>query len=247
MELDAVEEFRRFHDALWADRHTAVPASVVSFDANGPTIEAKISVKRRLRDGTHETFPIISNVPVIYPGTAEFVLEYPLVKGDGVLLVFSGYDLRKWAAATSTSPVNADSGNRFQLSDAFAIPGLFPARASRKRGQGGVQLLYKNAKIQITAAEQLELDTPQATLKLNGGAGVEIGPAASLEKTVLGETLKDELDKSQAALEKLQQALNSWSPTPGDGGTALKTALVNFLAAALPDYGEILSDKVKIG
>lgn len=68
---------------------------------------------------------------------------------------------------------------------------------------------------------------------------------ADLEKTLLGETLQEELDKDLDLMTELQTAINNWIPTPMDGGAGLKTALGTFLGLPQADYSDILSENTK--
>jgi len=65
------------------------------------------------------------------------------------------------------------------------------------------------------------------------------------ESFVLGDTAKTELDKDLDAMTELQNAINSWSPAPNDGGAALKAALTAFLLKPMANYSSILSEKIK--
>ena len=65
------------------------------------------------------------------------------------------------------------------------------------------------------------------------------------ESFVKGDTAKTEMDKDQALMNALQTSINVWVPVPGDGGTALKTALAGFLGLGQANYANILSDKIK--
>ena len=78
---------------------------------------------------------------------------------------------------------------------------------------------------------------------------------SSAESYVLGDTLKAQLDTHEALIKSLQTIFNTWVPVLQDGGGALSIALkvtpvpalggLTWVAAAAPDYDNILSTKVK--
>jgi hypothetical protein len=75
---------------------------------------------------------------------------------------------------------------------------------------------------------------------------VNIG-GVTTDFAILGDKAKTELNKSKARIDGIIQAINSAPVTPGDGGTAFKTALIASLSALISEnYSSILSTKVKV-
>lgn len=65
------------------------------------------------------------------------------------------------------------------------------------------------------------------------------------EHFVLGDTTKTELQKNIDALTQLQTDFTNWTPSPNDGGAALKTILTSgFLTKALASLTSILSEVI---
>jgi len=66
-------------------------------------------------------------------------------------------------------------------------------------------------------------------------------------KAVKGDTLKTEIDKLNAQMDAIRQAVQNWVVVPNDGGAAFKTLLSSlFLTKPQSDFSDILSDKVKL-
>jgi hypothetical protein len=104
--------------------HTAMPAQVVSFDADRQTCSVQPALMRKKKDAEAQPLPVLEDVPIVYPGSGGFWLTFPLVEGAFVLLVFSERALDAWLQGGGV----ADPAKKrmFSLSDAFAIPGVNP-------------------------------------------------------------------------------------------------------------------------
>ena len=102
--------------------HTAMPGSVVSYDPGTNRAQVQPSGKFKMDDGRSLSYPIIHNVPVVFPtgcgGTAG--VTFPVQKGDGCLLVFAESQLDDFISG-------GDSGDprSHDMNDAICIPGLY--------------------------------------------------------------------------------------------------------------------------
>ncbi|MCK4648730.1 hypothetical protein KAT51_04315 [bacterium] len=74
-------------------------------------------------DGSEEAFPIIRDVPVLFPHTSNLSVVSPLIVNDTVLIVFTKYN-SKGLLDSSNTLLSRDS-RQFSLNDAVAIPGFF--------------------------------------------------------------------------------------------------------------------------
>ena len=89
-------------------------------------------------------------------------------------------------------------------------------------------------------------DTQDKDKKVLNFGAIDLGDSPT-EAGVLGNILLTELNKNNALLNALVAAIKSSIPFPGDGGSAIKTAIVSAVSA-LPaaDYSSILSGVVKL-
>ncbi len=104
--------------------HTCLPGRVEKYDPETQKADVKPLLKRKFKDNTEIELPVIVNVPVVFPRSGGGSLTFPVVKGDGVLLLFSERSLDRWLSAGGD--VAPDDRRKFDLSDAIAIPGLNP-------------------------------------------------------------------------------------------------------------------------
>ena len=111
--------------------HVAMPGLVVKY-IPGPPAKADIQplLKRTVifRDASEESelLPVIPMVPIIGLRGGGFYVNLPLKPGDGVLLVVCERSIDNWVASSGKVPVDPVDLRKHDLSDAVAIPGLFP-------------------------------------------------------------------------------------------------------------------------
>lgn len=138
--------------------HTCMPGIIVDYQPAKKTATVQPTVKLKYKSDEIVSMPLISSVPVIFPGSSDAVIHFPLAKGDGVLIVFSETSLENWIAAAS-GEVEPGDDRRYNLTDAFCIPGLFPPKNGGKTVTGtGMEILYKNNKINLTDSGIIELN-----------------------------------------------------------------------------------------
>lgn len=122
-QVEFSEALRVFFWAMMSDIHTCLPGKIDSYDYKKRKANVKPLIKKKLINGDAEELPVISNVPVIIPGTQDVGFSFPVNSGDFCLLLFSERALEKWLSSGGvTEPGDA---RKFDLTDALAIPGLF--------------------------------------------------------------------------------------------------------------------------
>lgn len=109
------------------DTHVALPARVETYDA----AKQKVSVLPLIQGWRKDkdtgakvsvTLPVVSGVPVVFPGAGGFRLTFPVAVGDTVALVFSDYSLDLWLKDGGL--VDPRDTRVHHITDAIAIPGL---------------------------------------------------------------------------------------------------------------------------
>lgn len=108
--------------------HTAMPAKIVSYDASKHLAVVVPTVRIAMDNGVELELPQLSRVPVLFPSTGAFDIEFPVAPDDEVLLIFSETDLSAWIDSQGTEVVSPNTPSRFGLNSAIAIPGLRPSR-----------------------------------------------------------------------------------------------------------------------
>lgn len=170
-------------DSTLMNLHTALPAIVMSYDANTRTVTAQIAIQRVFTDGEGLNGPInlppCVDVPVIFPGGGGYEVTFPVKEGDECLLIFSERCIDSWFISGEISPP-ADY-RQHDLSDAIAIMGLKSLNNLEPTDTAGMKIGGADNKISITDSDvsitvngkkQVSLSDKSINLSMNGEGGV---------------------------------------------------------------------------
>lgn len=154
-------------DNKMMDVHTALPAIVISFDAEERTIKAQPTIQRTFSDGQglsgDVNLPPCVDVPVVFPMGGGYELTFPIKKGDECLLIFAERCIDGWFG--SGEPTPPSDFRQHDLSDAFAIVGVRSLANKQPVWTDGVELHGNGNHVRIDA-NSVELGAGGATIKL---------------------------------------------------------------------------------
>lgn len=106
--------------------HVALPAVVQSYNSSNQTVEVQPTVRERtITDGNqirYIQYPLLINVPVVFPQVGSYQLTFPISPGDECLVVFSDLSIDNWWLNGNVQ--NPIEQRRHDLSDGMAIFGL---------------------------------------------------------------------------------------------------------------------------
>ena len=111
-------------DSRLADVNVCLPGIIESYNRENQTAKVQPALKRKYIDGRVVDLPIINNVPIVFPRSASHHIHFDLKKGDYVSLIFSQRSLDSWKESGGVDSPN--DPRRYNLSDAYGIPGGFP-------------------------------------------------------------------------------------------------------------------------
>ena len=214
MKENVVDVFDKFIKSRMDGVHTCIPGRFESYSEADRKASVQPLVKYRTPENDDVSYPIIKNVPVVFPSTAGFSLTFPIVKGDTCLILFSEVGIGNWLAGTGQE-VNADDQSKFSLTDAIAVPGLFSFKS--------VPESISNIEISDTEVN-ININGKQMTINNLG----QINLLSGVESFVKGDTLFTIWNTYLSAL--------SAGIVPGDPGanaaslTAIKTAAATLQA-----------------
>ena len=111
------------NEAMFRTR-CCIPCIVQSYNSANNTVECQPAVRERIinEDGTIQyiQLPLLINVPVVFPGSENFDIKFPLSKNDECLVFFSDLSIDNfWQKGSVQNPVEV---RRHDLSDGMAIP-----------------------------------------------------------------------------------------------------------------------------
>jgi hypothetical protein len=160
--------FSRVFSRALNDIRISLPGIVESYDSTQQKVNVTPAIKEAREDETlgdvSEALPVITDVPVIFPGAGVFRLTFPISAGDTGLIVFSSRSLEDWLSLGGT--VEPADKRRFSLTDAVFIPGLRPFSdplasppddALTIGVEGGAQGYFKTAEINLGSDTPAEL------------------------------------------------------------------------------------------
>jgi hypothetical protein len=203
--------FKTIFELLTSNLHTSLPGVIVDFDGVTRTCSVQPALKR-LYTGDEETtlLPIQEDVPVQYPGSNDFYLEFELKKGDEVLCIVSERAIDQWLDSGGT--VDPQSYRRFSLSDIIVVPGL--RSGASVQGPVGEGIALRNA---LGTVETRIIDTKITAKVLT----------TTMEVDILGVKVKPDLPlpTDVQAYQPIPVPLNS--PPPGSTWPPGYISLVN--------------------
>jgi hypothetical protein len=177
---------------------TGMPARVESYDPTTQRCSVQPLVQRVYDDASGnrvaERHPVVSDVPVCFPGAGSWRLTFPIASGDTVWLMFSQASLDLWLQRGGE--VDPEDPRRHHLSDAVAYPGLRPfshalgdaSPSSMVLGNGTVQVEITDTEVQAGGTDALALAGDLAALynAIAGAAVVAGDGGAAFKAAVLG-------------------------------------------------------------
>lgn len=120
------ELMRRSAAALVDGQYVTLPARVERYDADRQCVDAQPTIMREVvgEDGavTTERLPVVTNAPVVFPGSGPYRITWPVELGSMVVLHFTSASMDRWLAIGGGG-VEPRDGRRHDLSSAFAVPG----------------------------------------------------------------------------------------------------------------------------
>lgn len=153
--------------------HTALPGKVVSYNAGANKAQVQPVGAYKVKDGRNLTFPIIHDVPVVFPmgmgGNAG--ITFPVVAGDGCLIVFSESQMDDFLNAGHDS----EDLRKHDIRDAICIPGLYAPQVSASgASQSSVNIFCGDTRITVASGS---VTISGATLTVDGdviGGGISL-------------------------------------------------------------------------
>lgn len=122
------EMLRGAFNAQLADMHVALPAQVVAYDPALQSVDVQPLIRRGYTDEQGqravERMPVVTHVPVAFPGAGAISMTWPIATGSTGILLFCEASLDKWL--NEGGDVDPLDDRRFALSDGMFIPGLRP-------------------------------------------------------------------------------------------------------------------------
>ena len=204
------------------------PGRVVKFDPVAVTVDVKPLLMRSEIDPETETMkdvsiPIVSTVPVIFPGGGGFRETYPIQKGDLVLLIQADQSIEEWQ--TQGDERSTDEHRSHHLTDSIAIVGLHDMLTP------WTGVLAESMTIGADGGTQIEIQQSRINLSLQSMEAFLLGTTYRKAQTTLNNSMVSDLTSLATALTGLAADM-----------TAQSVASTGTLAALAPGFIKAATD-----
>ena len=167
--------------------HTSFPGIIISYDYTIQKATIQPAINKKYTDGTTASMPILNNVPIIFPRSGGASLTFPINKGDTVLVVCAERSLDDWL--NTGGQVNPKDPRKLDLSDAMAIPGLYPfSSPSPASNNSDVVLQYSGGQVRIDSSGQVSVEG-NSKVAVGANSGILFGKVEVLD--ILSQLLAD--------------------------------------------------------
>lgn len=175
----------KVRESTFAGLRVSCPGRVERYDAAKQTVDVKLLVQDFYEDAggvrRYVSEPVISNVPVQFPGGGGMRITLPIAAGDPVLVVFADRSIDQWQATGNEG--TPEDTRRHHISDAFAIPGIKAnPQAWTDAPTDVISIGQDAAAAEFVATAQrvlTELQKIQTTFNAHVHTGVTTGPGSS--------------------------------------------------------------------
>jgi hypothetical protein len=185
------ETIQALIDATLVEVHICLPGRVTAYDASTQKASIQVSLLRKYEAGNTDPWPIIPNVPVIFPRAANgqtyshFPLESgnQMTPGDNVTLVVCERSLDNWKLSQSAL-IDPESRRKFSMTDAYAIPGGSATPLVFDDPQA-YEIRHKLSMLQMKAEGILNLKAQMVNIGINPGHPAGLGDAMEARLTAI--------------------------------------------------------------
>lgn len=115
------EEYELLKEAIKQELHCAQPGIVQAYNEKEQTVTVELAIRTIIK-GQAVRPPLLSDVPVFFPGGVDNAITFPVKKGDECLVVFADSCIDAWFQNSGSSvPISV---RKHDLSDGFAFVGF---------------------------------------------------------------------------------------------------------------------------
>lgn len=192
----ADEGFRRILDHRQASLNTCVVGTVEKYDPDKKRADVKpVFIDHFETDaGTVQAidYPVIQDIPVLFPRGGGFSITWPLKKGDPVVLIFAQRSLDEWKAGDGKKPTAQESLRMHDLSDALCIAGAFPDNDSAgKADDTSLHISHKEGKVDVEIKPDGKINATCARLNVGSdSAAIAMSKATTADQNFLALQIK---------------------------------------------------------
>ena len=182
-------------EARVCEIHTSMPGRIVSYDSATQKASVQPELKRKYRDGSTLSPPVIPDVTVMMPRAGKAFLSLPLKSGDQVTIFFMERSTDDWKQTGGEVDPSAIP-RKHSFADAFCYPGGYPFNRPADMDPNDVLLVNDSSIVQLKTGGKFEmkkkggdavLDLIFQYMEINSSAvtNTMLGPQKKVEETQL--------------------------------------------------------------
>lgn len=158
-----------------AELHVSMPAQIVDYDFATQKASVQPLISRKYTDGRVDAYPVINNVPVVWPRSGGASLTMPVDAGDYCILVFADRSIDGWTASGGAQP--QDDRRLHSLNDAVAFMGMMPfSEPSLAENNDDVLMTYDQNSIRLKPGGNSEVESSETITLRCGGSTIVMTP-----------------------------------------------------------------------
>lgn len=108
-------------EVIASENHVSMPGIVKSYNREEQTVTVQLAIRKKI-DGKEVKLPLLTDVPVFFPGNSVTSLNFPVRPGDDCLVVFADSCIDGWYQTGGVS--SSISLRHHDYSDGFAFIGF---------------------------------------------------------------------------------------------------------------------------
>lgn len=134
----------------------SMPGTIEEYDFKSQKASVKIDMQESYDGDTSVDYPVLTDVPVIFPKSGGASFTMPVERGDSCLVFFLDRDIGKWLLGASNA---VPSSRRYHnLNDAVALMGLSPFTSpSAAENNTDVLLSYDGSNITLKPKGEIDI------------------------------------------------------------------------------------------
>lgn len=132
----------------------SMPGVIEEYDFKMQKASIKIDMHELYDDGSSIDYPVITDVPIIFPRSGGASITMPIKRGDSCLVLFLDRDISNWLLGS----LKPSSMRRHSLNDAVAIVGLSPFnKGSKAKNNTDMLISYEGTEITLKPGGKIDI------------------------------------------------------------------------------------------
>ena len=141
---------------IFSSLRVSMPGVIEEYDYKTQKASVKIDVQELYDDNSVLDYPVITDVPVIFPRSGGASITMPIKRGDSCLIFFLDRDISNWLLGAS----RPSSRRQHSINDAVAIVGLCPFnKPGMAKNNTDVLITFDGSEIALKPGGKIDINS----------------------------------------------------------------------------------------